>query len=108
MLHATGRRDEALPFGSLTTTTTTGDNKMTQETNFQKLEQEEQSRREWAEFNARRNNETRLEFVARVATMMLRGTDETIEAGDEFFLAQDVANELEALVFELNQTNQTR
>ena len=81
---------------------------MTHETTFDQQEQEMQSRRDWAEFNARRENETRLEFVARVAAMMLRGTDETIEAGDEFFLAQDVANELEALVFELNQTNQTR
>jgi hypothetical protein len=74
---------------------------MTQETNFQQLEQEEQSRREWAEFNARRNNETRLEFVARVSAMMLRGAQDEMWAGDEFFTAHDVANELEALVFEL-------
>jgi hypothetical protein len=75
---------------------------MTQATNFQKLEQEEQSRRDWAEFNARKEYETRLEFVARVAAMMLRGTNETMQAGDEFFTAQDVANELEFLVFELS------
>jgi hypothetical protein len=75
---------------------------MRQELTLDQQDQEMQSRREWAKFNARKDHETRLEFVARVAAMMLRGTDETMEAGDEFFMAQDVANELEFLVFELS------
>jgi hypothetical protein len=52
---------------------------------------------------ARKDNETRLEFVARVAAMMLRGGEQTMWAGDEFFMAEDVANELEQLAWQLNQ-----
>ena len=84
-----------------TTTTTTGDTNMTQETTLEQQDQEMRDRLDWAGFNARRNNETRLEFVARVSAMMLRGAQDEMWAGDEFFTAHDVANELEALVFEL-------
>jgi hypothetical protein len=76
---------------------------MTQETTLEQKDQEMRDRLDWAEFNARRNNETRLEFVARVAAMMLRGAQDEMWAGDEFFTAHDVANELEALVFELTK-----
>ena len=75
---------------------------MKYEPTLEQQEREMKSRLEWAEFNARKEYETRLEFVARVAAMMLRGAQDEMWAGDEFFTAQDVANELEFLVFELS------
>jgi hypothetical protein len=79
---------------------------MKYELTLEQQEREMQSRRDWAQFIAKRDSETRLEFVARVAAMMLRGAQDEMWAGDEFFTAYDVANELEALVFEL--TNQQK
>jgi hypothetical protein len=68
---------------------------MTHETNFDQLDREMRDRVDWAKFNARKKHETRHQFVARVAGMMLRGGVDSMWAGDEYFTAHDVANELE-------------
>jgi hypothetical protein len=76
---------------------------MNNQKTFEQNNQEMRDRLNWAQFSARKDNETRLEFVARVAAMMLRGGEQTMWAGDEFFMAEDVANELEQLAWQLNQ-----
>jgi hypothetical protein len=76
---------------------------MTQETNFDQLDCEMQDRLEWAQFNAQRENETRNQFLLRVASMLLRGSDQSMWAGGEHFGTWDVADELERMRFEMEE-----
>jgi hypothetical protein len=76
---------------------------MTQKLTLEQQDQQMQDRLEMAQFCARRENETRLQFVARVSAMMLRCTDQDMWCGDELFVSGSLADELEQLVFELEQ-----
>jgi hypothetical protein len=76
---------------------------MRQELTLEQQDQQMQDRLEMAQFFARRESETRLQFVARVSAMMLRCTEQDMWCGDELFVSGSLADELEQLVFELEQ-----
>ena len=76
---------------------------MTTETNFDQLDREAQDRLDWAQFNAQRENETRNQFLLRVASMLLRGSSQSMWAGSEHFSTWDVADELDRMRFEMEK-----